>query len=287
MKIPQRNSDVTFELMNDGTEVLARTAEGTVQHLMALEAAAFLAVDGERDVMALHAQLRAAVDPSISRERVFQALDLLADAGLLAERVSPPAGPFQATRRDIVKLLGAAAAYAVTMPIPGAAAAPPAHAEQHQKRAADNAEQAHKGGAAREQEAKSAVRGPAHSEPNRKRAAEEDEKQAAEQDQKKAAEQEQKKAAEQDQKKASEQQQKKMAEQEQKKAAEQEQKCSAEKDSKQSVEDELTYLRERGPQCESIQDQEQCAKQHYQDLARQEQLLQRMQEEWHKQGIDC
>lgn len=68
--------------------------------------------DGSRDIDQLLAGLQASVDPAADRAMVFEALDRLADAKLLDQRVAPPAG---LSRRVVMqRLLGGAAVAALT-----------------------------------------------------------------------------------------------------------------------------------------------------------------------------
>lgn len=68
--------------------------------------------DGSRDIDQLLSGLRASVDPAAERASVFEALDRLADAKLLDQRVAPPAG---LSRRVVMqRLVGGAALAALT-----------------------------------------------------------------------------------------------------------------------------------------------------------------------------
>lgn len=83
----------------------------------------FAHADGSRDIDQLLAGLQASVDPAADRAMVFEALDRLADAKLLDQRVAPPAG---LSRRVVMqRLLGGAALAALTaaLGVPRAAGA--------------------------------------------------------------------------------------------------------------------------------------------------------------------
>ena len=74
--------------------------------------------DGSRDIEALFAGLRTAVDADASREDVFSGLDQLGDAGLLMSRAAPPAS---VTRRAMLERLGGASALTALLGLLGAA----------------------------------------------------------------------------------------------------------------------------------------------------------------------
>jgi hypothetical protein len=69
--------------------------------------------DGSRDLEALAQAAGRAFDRVVHREEVFSALDFLADAGLIEERVAPPVAEGNVSRRSLLVRMG---------PIAGAAA---------------------------------------------------------------------------------------------------------------------------------------------------------------------
>jgi hypothetical protein len=69
--------------------------------------------DGSRDLEALAQAAGRAFDRVVHREEVFSALDFLADAGLIEERVAPPVAEGNVSRRSLLVRIG---------PIAGAAA---------------------------------------------------------------------------------------------------------------------------------------------------------------------
>lgn len=217
----RRREGIAFEM--DGEDVLARLGEGAPLRLRGLDAAVFLAANGARDVPALLEAVRESWNPETTREMVFQSLDDLADRGLIAERAAPPAGPIRSSRRDVVKFLGAAAAYAVVGPARLASGDEDRdlrEAEEYAKREERAAEE-HKKAEDDNQRAEE------ESQKKEERAAEESKK--AEQ---KEAEQDVKKEAEVDAKRESEFESKKDAEAGAKKEAEADEKRQAEESSK-------------------------------------------------------
>jgi colicin import membrane protein len=101
-KNPNRRQDVTSSADEAG--------------LQGIDAAVFEAADGSRAIDALLAVVRRDVDVNATRETVFASLDRLADASLLEARVAPPAAGSRTTRRDMMRLVGATAAFAVVVP---------------------------------------------------------------------------------------------------------------------------------------------------------------------------
>lgn len=134
-----------------GAVILQDPARGEVA-LIGLAAALVDLADGTRSPAALAAALQADL------EDIFAALDELADHGLLAARVAPPAGPRPLTRREVLRTFAAAATF-VALPALPAAAAPdkrllanvPALAEQDEKMLAAKppGEQVYKEGSAK------------------------------------------------------------------------------------------------------------------------------------------
>ncbi len=114
MKNPIRYAKITLRRHGKGLGVNLRSDQ-TIG-LEGTDAAVLLAADGTNDIDAIVDVVRRDVDASATRETVFLSLDRLADAGMLESRVTPPAGSNHATRRDMMRLAGAAAAYAVMAP---------------------------------------------------------------------------------------------------------------------------------------------------------------------------
>lgn len=106
-----------IEARSAGMIVLSDAAGGELT-LLGTAAALYDLADGTRSPAALAAALQADL------EDIFAALDELADHGLLAARVAPPAGARPFTRREVLRTLAAAAATAVALPAGPAAAAP-------------------------------------------------------------------------------------------------------------------------------------------------------------------
>lgn len=133
-KNPNRKHELVLQRNGDAVQV--STPSGEVFHFAGLDALVLEAADGTNDMNALVALVRREIDPEATRETVFAALDRLADAGLLEGRVAPPAGGNRTTRRDMMRFVGATAAYAVMVPA-GAALAQTADiartGEEHSK----------------------------------------------------------------------------------------------------------------------------------------------------------
>jgi hypothetical protein len=120
---------VQVERSSEGSVV--RTAAGAVHHLPPVTLAVWQAADGRTDTQGLLAAARA-VDAQATSRTVFNALDALADAGLLAERVAPPAAAGM-DRRTVIRTMAAAAGAALVV-LPGAGRAAEAkNAEQNVK----------------------------------------------------------------------------------------------------------------------------------------------------------
>lgn len=92
-----------------GPDVVVLGPDRTVHRLDAVAGWVYQHADGQRDVASLAMGLRADVDANADTAVVFEALDLLADAGLLAARVAPPSG---VSRRSMLQRLSGAAAIA-------------------------------------------------------------------------------------------------------------------------------------------------------------------------------
>lgn len=99
------------EVVATGGDTIIRSADGA-EHLLSPEAlAVWSAADGTLGIESLVEAARAA-DPKATRQTVFAVLDDLAAAGLLAERVAPPA---MLGRRSLFKTLAAGAAAAAVL----------------------------------------------------------------------------------------------------------------------------------------------------------------------------
>ncbi len=141
---PQVIAGCVSEREEDGAVVV--TAPGGERHrLHPITAAVFDHADGSRRVDELLAVARA-VEPAVTAEWLWSALDALADAGLLTARVAPPGGAVDdslsgpMTRRTMLRRIGivgavSAASFAVALPAAGSGS-PDIGGEQQQKRMA-------------------------------------------------------------------------------------------------------------------------------------------------------
>lgn len=110
MKNPQRLGEI--EVIQERGSYLARLKSGELIALSALDAMVLRAADGTRDIQSILAVAQDA-DHAATRESVFMSLDRLADVGLLTARATPPGHGSRTTRRDLMRLVGTAAACAV------------------------------------------------------------------------------------------------------------------------------------------------------------------------------
>ena len=134
MKNPKRNAAIVLQQKAPGLSVSLPSGEAF--RIEGVDAAVLQAADGTNDLVALVAAVRRIADPAATRETVFASLDRLADVGLLESRVAPPASGNRTTRRDMMRLVGATAAFAVVGPAMSAFGAAPDFArtgEEHSK----------------------------------------------------------------------------------------------------------------------------------------------------------
>lgn len=108
---------VGVQVERSGEVSVFRTAQGAVCEVPAVVAAVWSAADGRTDVQGLLAAARA-VEPTATTRLVWDALDSLADAGLLVRSAPPAAGGLD--RRTAIRTLVAAAGAAVAI-LPGMA----------------------------------------------------------------------------------------------------------------------------------------------------------------------
>jgi len=219
-------------------------------------------IDGNRSVVTIRQELAELLDYDLPMEDLWKAFDRLSDIGVLSNRLCPPAGGQQTSRRRFLSKLTAFTATASVLASNLATAQSSSEqtvkiqaeqnqkqqarqAEQNQKQQAQQAEQDQKNpGSPSEQANKSQAEqdqknSGSSSEQDTKSQAEQNQKQQSEQNQKQQSEQSQKQQAEQDQKNpgsSSEQNTKAQAEQNQKQQAEQSQKQQAEQSAKQNSE---------------------------------------------------
>jgi hypothetical protein len=135
---------VGVQVERSGEVSVFRTAQGAVCEVPAVVAAVWSAADGRTDVQGLLAAARA-VEPTATTRLVWDALDSLADAGLLVRSAPPAAGGLD--RRTAIRTLVAAAGAAVAI-LPGvarseAAAAPEAVAKVKKKADEEEKKKAH------------------------------------------------------------------------------------------------------------------------------------------------
>lgn len=97
-----------------GTGVLVVAPGHRVHQLDAVCAAVLTLADGSRDLAALQAETTAQLGQSVSPHQIAEALDRLADAGLLTARTLPPAG---VSRRGMLQRLTGAAALAALLAV--------------------------------------------------------------------------------------------------------------------------------------------------------------------------
>ena len=134
------NATVRSGLLTEDTGdelVVVDEATNEVVALDPVAACVFRHADGSRDVGQLLAEVQASVDPAADAERVWSTLDRLADAGLLVERVTPPAGRSTLDRRRLLRVgaagtaaLGTGVVFTSVIPSAAAAASDPLSSEQ-------------------------------------------------------------------------------------------------------------------------------------------------------------
>jgi hypothetical protein len=184
--------------------------------------------DGTRPAAAIARILAADGVSRATVPRVWSALDLLADFGLLAGRASPPAGAAPSLpRRTAIRRGMAIAAGAASLMLTGALTS-----------GSVDAQPANQQGEASSKEVL-AKRGKLNAEHQQKQSAERRMKQGAEQQQKHSAEQQQKQGAEQHSKQSAEQERKQGSEQSRKPGSEQNRKQGAEQQAKHNAEQQV------------------------------------------------
>lgn len=253
MKPHARRNDLERQYVDEELVIYDLTTE-QAHCLNPLAARVYDLADGTRTVEEIVGEARK-VDASIDTAAVWAALDALADASLLTERVAPPAGDFSPARRDLVRNVIAAS---TLLAVPGIATILTPRPAQAQSDVGGDTEADSKASEASAKEAD----GKSTAEQTQKQQAEQSAKQDAEQSAKqggepseqtqkqteqtqKQTEQTQKQNAEQTNKQNAEQQQKgggggeqaqKQNEQNQKDNGEQRQKQSSEQAQKQNAE---------------------------------------------------
>lgn len=114
MTKPNHHVSLTLQQTASGLNVILPAGDEIQLH--GLDAMVLAAANGSNDLATILDLVRRDLDPSATREMVFASLDRLSDAGLMASRIAPPAGGNATTRRDMLRLVGAAAACAVMTP---------------------------------------------------------------------------------------------------------------------------------------------------------------------------
>jgi hypothetical protein len=109
------NASAKFRPMLPKARIDAITAPDVALEPLAAEI--LRAADGTRTVKQIALAVSEHSHRSVSEESVWSILDALADAKLLVERVTPPAGVTEVSRRSVLRAWGAAAAVAAIAPI--------------------------------------------------------------------------------------------------------------------------------------------------------------------------
>lgn len=117
MSRPLARSD-ELEIQELGDELVIYDVRADTAHaLQPLAARVWRLSDGTRDVHALHAALVAdATFADVTVAEVWSALDGLADASLLADRVAPPGGEAVSRRSAVLRVTAAGALGALSVP---------------------------------------------------------------------------------------------------------------------------------------------------------------------------
>jgi hypothetical protein len=116
-----------------------------VQHELApVVAAVWQLADGERTVAALAAAAEEQLGLTVTIEETWAALDALADAGALEERVAPPADGATLSRRRLLRTAVIATGAGAAAAVVAGAGRPPKQQEQAMKVVRREVEQTHK-----------------------------------------------------------------------------------------------------------------------------------------------
>ena len=139
-----RTTDIETTRIEDELHILDVTT-GVAHRLHPMTACVWRHADGTRTVADLLAVVQAEQAPKADEEAIWLALDALADADLLEERIAPPAGLRRISRRDLIKRAAAVGAgLSSIMVSPLHAQSPPGSGEQQGKES-KNKEQSSKG----------------------------------------------------------------------------------------------------------------------------------------------
>lgn len=135
MYCPSRSESFAATGSPGAAGVTLRAASGRQLRLGPLEARLWQLCDGNHDVACIARILGDELATPVSGEAVWRALDGLADAGLLTNRLAPPASPARVDRRGFLRRTWPGLALAGSAVVPGVALAQAAAstAEEDQK----------------------------------------------------------------------------------------------------------------------------------------------------------
>jgi len=111
---PKSRSQGLASRESQGLLTIEHVSTGRIYSLDPLASLIWKTCDGTRSVSDLTAEARRLLQRNVSQEEVFTALDFLADAGLLQERITPPAGAQVVSRRGVLQMPAVALAAALS-----------------------------------------------------------------------------------------------------------------------------------------------------------------------------
>jgi len=120
---------------------------GVVHRLHPITAVVWHQADGTQTIEDLHRYVQDEIDPQAGEEAVWLALDALAEADLLEERMAPPTGTQRISRRDMiarVAAVGVGISSFMVSPLQAQSAPGGGESEQEQSSKAQSAKQAEK-----------------------------------------------------------------------------------------------------------------------------------------------